>query len=46
MKYKQKEEDNNKICEPMDMTYGMSEQLVNSGLLTQIHDLRGKMMQQ
>jgi hypothetical protein len=39
MKYKQKEEDNNKICEPMDMTYGMSEQLVNSGLLTQIHDL-------
>ena len=30
--------DNNKVCEPVAI-YGMSENLVNSGLLTQIHDL-------
>ena len=39
MKYKQKEEGNGKVCEPMVMTYGMSESLVNSGLLAQISDL-------
>ena len=31
-------EDNNKVCEPIAI-FGMSENLVNSGLLTQIHDL-------
>ena len=31
--------DKNKVCEPMAMTYGMSDYLVNSGLLTQISDL-------
>ena len=30
---------NDKVCEPMAMTYGMSDTLVNSGLLTQIRDL-------
>lgn len=30
---------NDKLCEPMPMTYGMSENLVNSGLLTQISGL-------
>ncbi len=30
---------NDKACEPMAMTYGMSENLVNSGLLTQISSL-------
>lgn len=28
-----------KVCEPVAMTYGMSDSLVNSGLLTQIRDL-------
>ena len=36
-------EDNNKyngeVCEPMVMTYGMSDALLSSGLLTQIHAL-------
>lgn len=30
---------NDKVCEPMFTTYGMSESLVNSGLLTQISGL-------
>lgn len=30
---------NDKVCEPVAMTYGMSDSLVNSGLLTQIRDL-------
>ena len=30
--------DNNKVCEPVAI-YGMSENLVNSGLITQRHDL-------
>lgn len=30
---------NDKVSEPMLMTYGMSENLVNSGLLTQISGL-------
>ena len=30
---------NGEVCEPMVMTYGMSDTLLNSGLLTQIHAL-------
>ncbi len=33
------EEYKDKVCEPVAMTYGMSENLVNSGLLTQISSL-------
>ena len=38
-KYKDSEKGTDKVCEPTAMTYGMSEKLVNSGLLTQISDL-------
>lgn len=30
---------NGEVCEPMAMTYGMSDALLGSGLLTQIHAL-------
>ena len=36
---KEKKENSNMVSEPMAMTYGMSDNLVNSGLLTQISDL-------
>ena len=36
---KEKKENSNMVSEPMAMTYGMSDNLVNSGLLTQIRDL-------
>ena len=38
-KMKEKKENSNMVSEPMAMTYGMSDNLVNSGLLTQIRDL-------
>lgn len=36
---KEKKENSNMVSEPMAMTYGMSDNLVNSGLLTQISNL-------
>lgn len=39
---KEKKENSNMVSEPMAMTYGMSDNLVNSGLLTQISDLSTK----
>ena len=41
-KMKEKKENSNMVSEPMAMTYGMSDNLVNSGLLTQISDLSTK----
>lgn len=37
--YKDIKESTNKVCEPTLMTYGMSDSLLNSGLLTQISSL-------
>lgn len=37
--YKEIEESTNKVCEPTVMTYGMSDSLINSGLLSQISGL-------